>query len=154
MVAKKYYDIELTDEKLGKHWGEPHHLMVSNLYDHRDESEKLVSNFLRHEDEFPKKVHDQAVATIEVLLEADLPVGVVTSMTTDIATKDLSEQGFPWQRFFTVQGSDKTTAHKPDPQVFEPALAILKERGVTDGIVYVGDALSDLLAAKAAGLIL
>ncbi|GEM_PF-451803 len=51
----------------------------------------------------------------------------------------------------TVQGADRSPAHKPDPAVFDAALAQLRCLGVTR-VSYVGDAVMDAQAAAGAGL--
>ncbi len=152
LVAKKYYNQDLTDETLHKHWGKSFDVMVGELFQHAAPLGEIRENYFRHDHEFLKPAHDEAVDLVQALLDAGIAVGVVTSMTTDIAYKDMRDNDFPLERFAIIQGCDLTPVHKPDPHVFDPALAALKKQGITTDIVYVGDALSDFYAARDAGL--
>lgn len=153
-VAKKYYGVELSDEVLMEHWGKGFDTLAANLYAQKGTEETRRTDFVRHEDDFPKKVHSGAVQAVEKLLAEGIAVGVVSAMLTQVVAKDMREQGFPHERFAVLQGSDHTKVHKPDPLVFDPALVRLADQGITDkrSILYVGDALNDFYAARDAGL--
>jgi phosphoglycolate phosphatase-like HAD superfamily hydrolase len=151
-VAKTYYGHELTDAELAQHWGKPFDELVMQTARGAGTPEERRTNYLRHELEFPKEYHDDALETIRALHAAGLVLGLVTSMRLDGSMIDFRNLNMPLDRFDVVQGSEATEYHKPDPRVFAPALQALAVRGITDGILYVGDALSDYLAARDAGL--
>jgi HAD superfamily hydrolase (TIGR01549 family) len=152
MVAKRYYGLDLTDEDILLHWGKPHHVMIDGMYRSADDVEHMIENFLRHEDEYPKTPHPEAVEVVTELLDAGMPVGVITAMLRRITLKDLREQGFPYERFAVIQSADDTDTHKPDPAVFLPALQALKLTDQTGAVLYIGDGLSDFVAARGAGM--
>lgn len=153
MVAKKYYNIDLTEEKLGKHWGEPFPVLVKSLYGQPEPIEKMMERFVLHEPEFLKIAHDSAVEALETLNASGVVLGVVTMMITPVAEEDMRRE-FPTVRFALIQGADQTLVHKPDPLVFEPAFKRLEQLGIIDKkkVLYVGDALNDFYAARDAGL--
>jgi phosphoglycolate phosphatase-like HAD superfamily hydrolase len=90
---------------------------------------------------------------VRSLFKAGLEVGVVTSILGFLAKSDLIRYGFPVDKFFILQGSDDEPVHKPDPQVFDKALDLLRRKNIpASQTVYVGDALIDYYAARDAGL--
>jgi len=151
-VAKHYYNIDLTHEKLGEHWGRPFPLLVEALYGKPEPVEKMIERFVAHEPEFLKPAHDSATAALSLLQDNGLVIGVVTAMISSVAEDDLRRE-FPSIPFALIQGADHTLVHKPDPLVFEPALNRLEQLGIRKNqVLYVGDALSDFYAAQGAGL--
>ncbi len=152
-VAKRFYNIDLTDEVLAKHWGMPFEPMMAIFYQNADTPENMLKANLSLEDEFPKTLQDDAIATVNALIDSGAQVGVITSINGHLARKDMERLGFPVEKFFMIQGADETTAHKPDPRVFDKALQILAEKKITAAeTLYVGDALMDYYAARDAGL--
>lgn len=152
-VAARFYGIDLTDEELRLHWGKPFDQLLALLYRDAAPLAHLRAANLSLDAEYPKPALGGAVDTVRRLLDEGFEVGVVTSADTGAALGDLDRTGFPVDRMLFVHGADVTPAHKPDPAVFGLALEELGGRGVGAGeVVYVGDALMDLLAARRAGL--
>lgn len=152
-VAKEFYGLELTDEKLKAHWGMPFDQMIELLYDQADTLENMRAANYSIEHRFLKTAFPGSHAALGQLKAAGLQLGIVSAMNRDVVLKDLIRLKFPVADLLFVQGADDTPAHKPDPAVFKPALALLAQRRVTpDSILYVGDALSDFYAATEAGL--
>ncbi len=80
---------------------------------------------------------------------AGVRCGIVTSKRT--ATAHLSLEAAGLDAMIEVLGAmEDSTHHKPHPEPLLNALAKLGSTG--EGVVYVGDATVDLLAASAAGL--
>ena len=105
------------------------------------------------EDEFPKQPLQDSLAVVNDLISKGIKVGIVTSSTHALAAKDLAKWGFPVDDFFLIQGSDTVSAHKPDPAVFNKAIAILAADNIQKNeILYIGDALMDYFAARDAGI--
>jgi phosphoglycolate phosphatase-like HAD superfamily hydrolase len=104
------------------------------------------------EDQFPIVAQEGVIDLVKQLREKKLPLGILSSSLHDLVVNDLQRLGFPIEAFVMIQGSESTTAHKPEAAVFSPILSRLKQEGVAKNIVYVGDALSDYQAARAAGL--
>jgi len=152
MVAKQYYGIELTDDTLRQHWGKPFDELTAVLYQNKGTAEERRTNFTRHELAFPKEYEPYAQEIIEALYATGIVLGLMTAMFWEGAKIDLTNLQVPLEYFVVHQGAEATKHHKPDGRVFEPALTKLKTLGITDKIVYVGEALSDYQAAKAAGL--
>lgn len=150
-VAREHYGIELDDETLARHWGEPFGVMIGHLYRDAAPTEEMVATNHAYSHLYPKTAKPGAVELVNRLLDAGIPVGVVTSTLSQPAADDLARCGFPVERLFTVQGADRSPAHKPDPAVFDAALAQLRCLGVTR-VSYVGDAVMDAQAAAGAGL--
>lgn len=94
----------------------------------------------------------RAVPGAEVLV-ADLqarrvPLGVVSSKMSDMVRRGMAAVGLPGVE--VVIGLHESTRHKPDP---EPLLLGAEGIGVDPGAcVYVGDAVVDIRAARAAGM--
>lgn len=150
-VARDHYGIELDDQTLAEHWGKPFDEMIGLYYRHSAPVEQMRAANAASASHYPKTAARGAVNTVNALLDAGIVVGVVTSTNTEAAGTDLARCGFPVDRFALVQGADRTTAHKPDPGVFSPALDTLTALGVQH-VTYVGDALIDATAATAANL--
>ena len=52
-----------------------------------------------------------------------------------------------------IQASGESEHHKPDPRVFDALIQVLQGSSIDKNeILYVGDSLSDLYAARDAGL--
>jgi phosphoglycolate phosphatase-like HAD superfamily hydrolase len=152
-VAKQYYDIDLSDKTLQAHWGKPFDKLAEALYQGRGTREERRTNFIHHELEFPKEYEPHALETIEALHEAGVALGLMTSMYWDGALVDLRNLRVPLDYFVVQQGAEATEFHKPDGRWFEPALKTLTELGIeAQDVVYVGEALSDMQAARAGGV--
>jgi phosphoglycolate phosphatase-like HAD superfamily hydrolase len=105
------------------------------------------------EAQFPKAIQTDTLEVLGTLAHYRLVTGVVTSLTTEYARKDLELAGVPSESFLFVQGADMTAYHKPDGRVFDPALACLGELAIGRlRVLYVGDALMDHQAATSASL--
>jgi pyrophosphatase PpaX len=107
--------------------------------------------------EFNHRVHDEYVRVFPGMLElcddlrgSGVPVAVATSKMLDAVL--LAYAAIPGleERVDAMVTIESTATHKPGPEPIEHALALLG-RGA-DGAVYVGDAPSDLQAARAAGV--
>ncbi|MCL2652219.1 MAG: HAD-IA family hydrolase [Propionibacteriaceae bacterium] len=83
------------------------------------------------------------------LADAGAVIGVVTAKRREVALVTMRQAGV--EGLIELLGAmEDTTAHKPDP---EPLLAAAAKLGVRpEDCVYVGDAIHDVVAAKAAGM--
>ena len=84
-------------------------------------------------------------------LHSEVTIGIVTSLARPVLLHSLNALGWSDIPFSVIVTEGEAPAHKPDPRVFDPALAILSDIQ-PDDITYVGDALSDAKAATRAGL--
>lgn len=151
-IAERHYGVTITDDTLREIWGMPLTEMIRRSYQDADDVHVILDLLLETNDEFPKGVFDDAVSSIDRLLDNGVEVGVVTSAPSVAALSDLNRHGFDVGRMLCVLGEDRCVAHKPDPAVFDEPLQLLKEKGITrDEVVYVGDLTVDAKAANSAG---
>ena len=86
--------------------------------------------------------------TLHALADAGVRFGIATSKRRARATRTLELAGLAGLIDVTVAAED-TTEHKPDPA---PLLLAARRLRAPAPTVYVGDAVVDVLAAKAAGM--
>jgi len=152
-VAKKFYNLDLTDEDIREHWGKPLDALIYELYRKSDTVEEMHKKLSSVTHGYMKKVYDGSPDVMKKLRENNIEIGVVSATNKNYLIEDLVRLEFPVDEMFIMQGSDEVSAHKPDPGVFVPALKKLKEKGITkEEIVYVGDSLDDIRAAHGAGI--
>lgn len=86
---------------------------------------------------------------LDAILEAEIPMAVVTSKVAWGATEELAETGL-LRYFQAVVGFDDTDLHKPDP---EPIFTAMDRLCVVDPakILFIGDSPADVWAARNAG---
>ena len=105
---------------------------------------------------YQRETHDQMVTsvpgareTLEKLREAGLKLGVVTSKGLPATTEGLNLFGLaPY--FDLLVTYEDTTRHKPHP---DPLLVAAERLGIPTGeMLYVGDAVFDIQAGRAAGV--
>ena len=152
-VAKKFYNVDITDEILNEHWGKPFPVLLKALYGDVDTVENMVKANAHTRDDFLKKVYPGSVEVVTKLLGQGVEIGLLSAAHKEFIILDLERLGFPKERFILIQDAQDTTVHKPDPRVFDPMLVILKERGIKkEEIIYVGDSMMDFEAARDAHL--
>lgn len=109
--------------------------------------ERYREHNLAHHDTLIRTVPGAADLLKEVL-DSGVPVGLVSSKRADMVRQGMRVTELP--HVDVVVGLLETTAHKPDPA---PLLEGARRLGVDPAdCVYVGDAVVDLLAARAAGM--
>jgi len=151
-AAKKFYNLNLTDEDLDRHWGKPFKDIMISLYGKVDNIEKIIENYYSISQDFPLIAHEHAVTVLTKLVKK-IPLGLLTAANVRLMSDALSNSGIDQKIFAHIQTSDDTSVHKPDPKVFDPTLKFFSGLGINPGeIVYVGDVLDDFYAAKSAGL--
>jgi HAD superfamily hydrolase (TIGR01549 family) len=153
LVAKKFYNIDLTDEDIRPHWGKPLDSLLKEIYRDSDVLEKMHESLMSVRDQFLKQAYPQALNLVKKLLESGVEVGIVSATHKKYLVDDLSRLGFPYEDFFVLQGSDEVSFHKPDPRVFDAVLEYLSKKEITkEEVLYVGDSMDDFLAATKAGI--
>lgn len=152
-VAKKFYNINLTEETFLKHYGKALNTLIRELYQDSDTLENMIAANVSIRNDFLKKAYSESVNVVTALLDHGIKVGVLSATNKNFIVDDLARLSFPVDRMSVIQGADETEVHKPDPGVFLPLLKKLKKAGITKkDIVYVGDSLNDLQAATRAGI--
>ncbi len=150
-IARAYYNIELTDDKIRQHWGKPFSILLQELYETDDVDEALAHN-IRTRDAFPKVLFPETSEVLNQLQQSGKRLGLVTatlrqSLEYDLATLNITKNNFKY-----TQTQENSKFHKPDPKVFDPTKEWLTHEGISfDEVLYVGDALTDMQAAVGAG---
>lgn len=149
-TGRKFYGVELSEEKILEKWGEPFQSLFEFIFDGVASFEDAARDYKSIRS--PMEVYDGAVETLKTLV-TKFKVGIVTASSYDLVVPDLKTLGFPVNEFFKIQTAEDTTVHKPDPKVFDPILQELKLQNILPNeVVYIGDALRDYQAATGAGL--
>ncbi len=95
------------------------------------------------------RLFDGTVAMLESARAAELPMGIVSNMRHDALLKQVASLGLA-EYFKIIAGAGYADKDKPDPA---PLIKALREMGLVPGedILYVGDTVTDLQCARAAG---
>lgn len=151
-VALTYYGKVLTEAELRLHWGKPLHEMICIIYE-TDDVQAALRNIRSCHDRFPKSLFPTTVPFLQRMRAQGKLTGLVTATSAESFGFDLRLVGFPIALLDYVQTADDTQIHKPDPCVFDPAIAWLAKHGIArHEALYVGVSLNDMRAAMGAGL--
>ncbi len=153
IVAKKFYNIDLSEETLREHWGKPFNTLMKELYQDADTLENMRKANISIRENFLKKVYPGSIGAVNKLLKNGLKLGLLSAANQEFLWQDLKRLGFPREDFSVIQSPEDTDVHKPDPKVFKPMFAKLENLGIKkEEMIYVGDSLMDLQAAHGAGI--
>jgi HAD superfamily hydrolase (TIGR01549 family) len=151
--AQHVHGFAIDEDEFLRHWGKPFDVFLAGVYAHIDVAPEVVKEqYLQFSHLFPVELHDDTVQVLDHLHGLGKKLGIVTATAREVVMRDLTMAGFPFERLHKLQTSSDTHVHKPNPKVFEPMLHSLAQEGITDDILYVGDALMDYFAARDAGL--
>jgi len=145
------YGINITQAEIEAVWGIQFSQMMTAL---GKGASVRVEDYLKVAKDFPIKPFE-GVAPLLQSLHKRVPIGIVTSVAREVLLADIQEMGWSEDWFAVISAQEDTPAHKPDADVFIPAMNALRscDSQITpDKVLYVGNALSDGLAARAAGL--
>lgn len=113
--------------------------------------EKLVdetrAHVFSHLDDL--KLYDGAKETIQKISDDGVNLALVSSSSRQLVEKGLSLHGLGGY-FISVICGDDVTRHKPDPEAFEQTMS--KINATPEETMIIGDAKTDILAGKAAGV--
>lgn len=105
--------------------------------------------------------HDATIETITFpdsekffcyVTEHQIPCGIVTSNKIPHVKDVLEYLNLPYDSFVVFVGNQEIENFKPHPEPILRALEFLNYQGSLKDVVYVGDGLNDMLAAKRAGV--
>ena len=97
-------------------------------------------------------IYDDTYDTLLDLRLEEASLSIVTSNNV-YHVKDILKKFSMNELFFDVLvGNKEAPIPKPDPQPINVALQMLKYQGDKSDVAYVGDAMNDVIAAKAAGV--
>lgn len=143
-------EIVLTDEDLDSFFGPSLRQTFSKYSDDLDEINQMIAYYR----EFNVKNHDEMVtcfpgakAVINKLHKKGYKLGVVSSKKTDLVEHGLDLFKL-LDKMLIVIGEEDVTNPKPDPEGILNALKQLDSKKA----LYVGDAVNDIKAGKAAGI--
>ena len=127
--------------------------LIGAFRDHSPEhADELYATYLRWNADNTERLirdYDGVVAVLADLRAAGVAVGVATSKRRESAEQAMDILGLS-EHVEVLVAMEDTERHKPDPT---PLLLALERMGCgTNHAVYVGDAVVDVLAGKAAGM--
>ena len=127
--------------------------LIGAFRDHSPEhADELYATYLQWNADNTERLirdYDGVVAVLADLRAAGVAVGVATSKRRESAEQAMDILGIS-EHVEVLVAMEDTERHKPDPT---PLLLALERMGRSaNGAVYVGDAVVDVLAGKAAGM--
>lgn len=141
------HGVTVTADEVKAIWGRPFWETMKFL----SKSEQIdTERYLSISEKYPLTPFPESRAVLTTL-QSRLDIGIVTSLARPVLLHSLKSLGWGGIHFSTLVTEGDAPGNKPDPRVFDPALASLS--GIQrDEILYIGDALSDAQAASRAGL--
>ncbi|MGL5263956.1 MAG: HAD family hydrolase [Candidatus Rhabdochlamydia sp.] len=151
-IARTFYGKELQDDELRLHWGKPFTLLLELLYE-TDHVDIAMSYNIATRSKFPKVLFKNTIETLNVLRNSGKKLGLLTATNRSSLEHDLKTLRIPKKLFDYVQAEDDTEFHKPDSRVFDPVLTWMAQQDIqSHEVLYVGDHLNDMIAARDAGM--
>jgi HAD superfamily hydrolase (TIGR01549 family) len=149
--AMAEYGKVLTTEDVKKAFGIKYEEFIKVLFGDIETVEKIIGKYQKFSANYPPIPYEGAIETVNKLFKKYL-IGIVSGIRRKDLNNDLEQLGFDQKMFFHIQCGDETKILKPNPIVFEPLKNKLKLCQIKpEEVVYVGDSLGDMLAAKGAG---
>lgn len=150
-VARTWYNKELTEDELRKHWSKPLKEMVSIIFETTD-VDTAMKRIMTCYPDYPKKLLPGVLVLVHAIKTHNLKVGIVTSTAEKTITHDFEAVSLDKTLFDHFQTQEDTDFHKPDPRVFAPTISWLSTQGIKPSeVLYIGDGLHDGQAAVATG---
>lgn len=151
-AGKTFYDKDINDEDIEKHWGKSFPIMIKAIIQHEAPAEEMVEKYLSILHKYPLKSYPQAAQTLK-LLSNNYLLGLMTSSIKQFVTEGFKDAQLDLKLFDHIQTAEDTNVHKPNPEVFLPSLNYFAQKNIQkDEIIYVGDSESDHQAATNAGI--
>ena len=148
-TGKKFYQVDITDQKLKRYWGLPFRKLMISLLGKYDNFANIQRHYLEVSSQFPMSAHKNAQKILNYL-KTKYVLCALTSSSRKVIIKDFNESKIGIYLFNYIQTSD-ARFHKPNPNVFKLILKKLHEIGIVKkDIVYIGDSLSDWQTCQAA----
>ena len=151
-AGKHFYNLELTDETLLKHWGKPFMQFMGDAFEHVDSPENLAHNYKSIVKNYQNQPYENTVPTLEILSH-QYKMGILSATAKSIVLYDMEQAGLPMNKFTYIQTEDDTNVHKPNPKVFAPMIRVMAEYEIVPAdMLYIGDHPTDFQASTGAGL--
>lgn len=150
-AGKKFYNLEIKDSDIDKEWGKPFGIFMTGVFKNAASQEILTENYKSILGKYPNKPIKHTNEVIDELAEKYL-LGIISSSNPALIMSGINDVHLNPENFYFLQSSEDTIVHKPNAEVFTPALERLKERDISKlEVIYVGDAFDDYYAAVNAG---
>ena len=151
LTAKKMGLPAVKREDYTKHNGLGWHGLIHGLWPDVDPEEFIEVYSTTSKP--PYKAFPGALDAVKELREKGFLLGIVTGKPDTPAEQQLADEGFELDWFEFVHGEGRCAACKPDGRAFDNALTVLGLHNIEKkDVVYVGDGLTDLQAARNAGI--
>lgn len=157
-VADNAEDTGLTTpdfEFIRSCWGMPFEKMMEQIRKKYGWSNNDLELYYANVDFYkqPRELFDGVEDLLKELASRKIVLGIISSRKKASMTSHLENLGI-YKYFEIIQGLEDCSVHKPDPRVFDLAIDILKQKEIQkERIIYIGDTLPDLMAAKNANLL-
>lgn len=150
-VAQRFYNIDLDESTLRKHWGKPSKELVQHFYENRQSTEQMLKNFHSLDKAYPKTLISTTTKTLGQLSSSGYVLGIVSNARKESLQHDIDSLRLRRTCFDFIHAYEDTHAYKPDPRAFNRAKIELRTRDI-EHVIYVGDSLIDLEASRSAGI--
>ncbi|MCX6789877.1 MAG: HAD hydrolase-like protein [Candidatus Gribaldobacteria bacterium] len=152
LVAKELGLPEVTHEEFLAVWAIPWKQLLNALWPGVD-----VAAFNKACEKYDQGQSIPAIAGAKKVLyelkKKENFLSLISNRRRSSLAEKMSEVGMPFNLFDYVQAVDDFPFCKPNPHVFDPVLFLLSERDIPRSeVVFVGDTLSDLEAARGADI--
>ncbi|WP_165861222.1 HAD family hydrolase [Paenibacillus paeoniae] len=140
---------EATEEELNQLKGKPVAKVIGILYP--EHGLQIFEHSVRYYDANCESIalYDGVRDMLERLMEAGYPMGIVSSKRKGYVVRELKASGL-LSFFDCIVGQEDTEEHKPKPT---PLLLAVEKMGVPiEACIYIGDQVTDIRAASAAGM--
>jgi phosphoglycolate phosphatase-like HAD superfamily hydrolase len=156
-VGREVYGIELTDDDIYAAWGKPPALVMPALFGRGGDTrswEEMRRIFFSYDHLFPRRLRPDALDTLDVLEQAGIVTGVVTSGLQEKVLGYMRQMGLASDRFSILHThteiGDDFEAGRP---ILTRALGELATMGILPSeVLFVGDETVTMHDADAAGV--
>lgn len=156
-VCKKA-GIKLSEEDILFYTRQPLQNMYKDIYPESTDEDlenfvKLIRELVNSKEANKSiKMFDDTYDTVLDLKMEEATLGIVTSNNEKHVKEVLKRFDLEFGIFDIIVGDETERAGKPSPKSLQAAMAKLPNEITPDEIVYIGDAINDVLAAKNAGI--
>ena len=150
-----------TIELLQKYWGIPFFRFVEEIAKEcgwkKGDVDSFISKCQKNRELWRShRLFEGTKDALETLVSQGIKIGIISTRVKKLGRKDLfsimdyfKALDINPNMFFFIQGQEDCEYIKPNPMVFDPVLALLKEQGIdSNQVVYVGDTIHDFRAAE------
>lgn len=150
--ALNSFGAEVDEQVLEQNWNKPFGAMIASLAPSVSYG-AFVERYSALMSRFPSSALPGASRLMRLLKDRGVSISIVTSGSSLLVWQDLKQLGLA-EYVWRVWGFEETEYHKPDPRALTRPLLSIARKGIrTKNLVYIGDSLDDLGAARAKGVL-